>query len=162
MPQKVGGFLNQFIYPINTVLQSSASRRRVVWLDCLPRGPTDGKSSLYQPIPACTQYLIEYSICTSSCTNPAVQIHLYKSSSPKPLFWGAAQFTIFQRISDRVVVQGLAVWRGAQARCDFAEALRFPAVLQCGAQQILQILLPSDGLLNKVVRNCRSQSKYLQ
>ena len=29
-----------------------------------PRGPTDGKSSLYQPIPACTQYLIEYSICT--------------------------------------------------------------------------------------------------
>ena len=37
-------------------------------------------------------------------------------------------------------VQGLAVWRGAQARCDFAEALRFPAVLQCGAQQILQIL----------------------
>ena len=38
-------------------------------------------------------------------------------------------------------VQGLAVWRGAQARCDFAEALRFPAVLQCGAQQILQILL---------------------
>jgi hypothetical protein len=44
----------------------------------------------------------------------------------------------------------LAVWRGAQARCDFAEALRFPrfpAVLQCGAQQILQILLillPSD------------------
>jgi hypothetical protein len=34
--------------------------------------------------------------------------------------------------------------------CDFAEALRFPAVLQCGAQQILQILqillilLPSD------------------
>ena len=59
-------------------------------------------------------------------------------------------------------VQGLAVWRGAQARCDFAEALRFPAILQCGAQQILQILLPSDGLLNKVVRNCRSQSKYLQ
>ena len=45
------------------------------------------------------------------------------------------------------IVQGLAVWRGAQARCDFAEALRFPAVLQCGAQQILQILLillPSD------------------
>ena len=44
-------------------------------------------------------------------------------------------------------VQGLAVWRGAQARCDFAEALRFPAVLQCGAQQILLILLillPSD------------------
>ena len=44
-------------------------------------------------------------------------------------------------------IQGLAVWRGAQARCDFAEALRFPAVLQCGAQQILQILLillPSD------------------
>ena len=47
-------------------------------------------------------------------------------------------------------VQGLAVWRGAQARCDFAEALRFPAVLPCGAQQILQIvlilpiLLPSD------------------
>jgi hypothetical protein len=41
----------------------------------------------------------------------------------------------------------LAVWRGAQARCDFAEALRFPAVLQCGAQQILLILLillPSD------------------
>jgi hypothetical protein len=30
-------------------------------------------------------------------------------------------------------------WRGAQARCDFAEALRFPAVLQCGAQPILQI-----------------------
>ena len=30
-----------------------------------PRGPTDGKSSLYQPIPACTQYLIEYSIYTS-------------------------------------------------------------------------------------------------
>jgi hypothetical protein len=60
-------------------------------------------------------------------------------------------------------VQGLAVWRGAQARCDFAEALRFPAVLQCGAQQILQILLPSDGLLKKGgVRNCRSQSKYLQ
>ena len=44
-------------------------------------------------------------------------------------------------------VQGLAVWGGAQARCDFAEALRFPAVLQCGAQQILLILLillPSD------------------
>jgi hypothetical protein len=36
-------------------------------------------------------------------------------------------------------VQGLAVWRGAQARCDFAEALRCPAVLQCGAQPILQI-----------------------
>ena len=35
----------------------------------------------------------------------------------------------------------------SEARCDFAEALRFPAVLQCGAQQILQILLillPSD------------------
>jgi hypothetical protein len=41
-------------------------------------------------------------------------------------------------------VQGLAVWRGAQARCDFAEALRFPAVLQCGAQQILLILLILD------------------
>ena len=43
-------------------------------------------------------------------------------------------------ICTRTAVQGLAVWRGAQARCDFAEALRFPAVLQCGAQQILQIL----------------------
>jgi hypothetical protein len=41
---------------------------------------------------------------------------------------------------EATVVQGLAVWRGAQARCDFAEAWSFPAVLQCGAQQILQIL----------------------
>jgi hypothetical protein len=40
---------------------------------------------------------------------------------------------------DTTAVQGLAVWRGAQARCDFAEALRCPAVLQCGAQPILQI-----------------------
>jgi hypothetical protein len=71
----------------------------------------------------------------------------------------ACRFYFFDRASDYfgssptghdstgTAVQGLAVWRGAQARCDFAEALRFPAVLQCGAQQILQILLillPSD------------------
>jgi len=42
-------------------------------------------------------------------------------------------------LPDTTAVQGLAVWRGAQARCDFAEALRCPAVLQCGAQPILQI-----------------------
>jgi hypothetical protein len=76
--------------------------------------------------------------------------------------FGNLLFRKSQTLQHLTAVQGLAVWRGAQARCDFAEALRFPAVLQCGAQQILQILLPSDGLLNKVVRNCRSQSKYLQ
>ena len=35
--------------------------------------------------------------------------------------------------------RGYKAWQFGGARCDFAEALRFPAVLQCGAQPILQI-----------------------